>query len=132
MAGPNYVLDKGFKAGGAAAIRQWRCVRMTAVDTCAEANTAGQVVLGVCQESVSANDSSRGRVADIRIMGITRAEAGAAITLGDRLVTDNQGRVVPATAATAKQNQVGIAWAAAGAAGDYIDMLLSTTVQIDT
>ena len=117
--GPNYVLDKGFIAGNA--IGQFRAVVQTGDQTCALAGAAGDV-LGVCQEEISAQDATDGRVADIRIMGITRMIAGAAVTRRDRVAADAQGRAVLATTG---QAVIGIAWTAATAAGEHIDVLLT-------
>jgi len=135
MAGSTHIADKAFKSGpSGTAIRQFRCVTATATDTVKECDTAGQLVIGVNQQTVAAADSGK-QIADVRIWGITLAIAdgsGTAIAVNDRLVTDNQGRVVKATATTAKQNQVGLALNASSAAGDQINVLLTPGVQIDT
>lgn len=132
MAGPNYVLDKGFVAGGA--ITQYRGVVLSATaESVTQASSAGVQALGIAQDTViSSADATNSRVADVRILGISRCIAGAAITTERRMVLDNQGRVVPAAATTAKQNQVGIALQTASAAGDHVDVLLTPGVQIDT
>jgi len=131
MAGPNFVLDKGYAAGGA--IRQFRCVELGASEVVTEANAANDVVWGICQEEVSAGDATNGRVADIRLMGISRCIAGAAITIGARVTTDNQGRVVPSPVAVGTvYPQVGLACQAAAAAGDHVDVMLTPGVPFNT
>lgn len=126
MPGPNFGLDKGYQPTGA--VRKFRVVTRSTSnkEQCAEAASAGALPLGVCQEEISADDATRGRVADIRISGISRCIAGAALTtIGVPVRTDNQGRVVTLAAATANQNQLGITQTAAAAAGDHIDVLLT-------
>src|SRR4051812_42545521 len=129
MSGPNYGLDKGHVAS--AAVVQFAFVTLGAAESVAT-STAGQLALGVAQEACPAADATNNRVIDVRYFGISRAIAGAAIAIGARVVTDGTGRVVTATATTAKQNQVGIALQASAAANDAIDVFLTPGVQIDT
>lgn len=130
MAGSNFVLDKSWIP--TAAVRKFRAVVASTSnkDNIAEASSAGVRIRGICQEEITTGDVALGRVADIRVMGVSRCIAGAAVAIDDPLVTDNQGRVVPAAAATANQNQVGIAWTAAAAAGDHIEVMLTPAVRI--
>lgn len=133
MPGPNFVLDKGYQPTGA--VRQFRVVTASTSnkEQCAEAASAGAAPLGVCQDEISAANATSGRVANIRIMGISRCIAGAALaTIGTPVRTDNQGRVVAMAATTANQNQLGITRTAASAAGDHIDVQLTPGVQIST
>ncbi|MEQ8747346.1 capsid cement protein [Pyruvatibacter sp.] len=60
----------------------------------AEADTQGQKVLGVSQRAAAAAEAS-----DVAVTGTTVVEAGAAITLGDSLIVDAQGRAIPSTGA---------------------------------
>lgn len=128
--GPNYGLAKGFAAD--TAIPKFRAVRQTDTEHCALANAAGQQILGVCQEEITANDATNGRIANIRMEGITRAIAGAAIAQGDAVSVAADGRVVPAPApaapavgATTTVHHVGICMTAVTAAGDHIDLWLT-------
>jgi hypothetical protein len=130
MAGPNYVLDKGYAVGGA--VRQFRFVTLGGSEVVSEAAAAGAQSLGVCQEEVSADDATRGRIVDVRLLGISRCIAGAAITIGAPVRVDNQGRVTALAATTANQNQVGIALQAATAAGDHVDVFLTPGVSRST
>lgn len=122
MAGPNYVLDKGFVAGGA--VERFRFVELNAAGTSVtQSNAAGESSIGVVQETASAGDATNGRVVDVRLMGISRCIAGATLaTAGVAVTTDNQGRV----AAAAVGNQVlGILLTPAANAGDHVDVLLT-------
>lgn len=131
MAGPNWVLDKGFIANGV--IRQFRCVEVvtTNKDLCTEVDGSGDFVLGISQEDVPATPATDigKRVIDIRLMGISRAIAGAAVTIGARVQSDAEGRVV-ALVAAGTRNAVGVALTAAGAAGDHINVLLTPGVSV--
>jgi len=130
MAGANYVLDKGFKAGGA--IGKYRAVELGASEVVTQCNAASDPALGICQEEVTSGDATNGRIVDVRIAGISRCIAGAAITIGARVATDNAGRVVPAPAAVGLTNQVGIALQAAANAGDHVDVFLSIGATYNT
>lgn len=128
MAGPNYGLDKGFYP--TAAVRQFRAVvaDTTNKDKCTEVSVAGARILGISQNEAATGDANK-RPIDIRVSGASRCIAGAAVSIADALVTDNQGRLVTATTG-ANQNQVGIAYTAATAAGDHIDVRLTPGVRI--
>ena len=131
MAGPNYVLDKGFLAGGA--ITKYRGVELGANETVTQANAVNDRVLGICQEEVSAGDATNGRIVDIRLLGISRCIAGAAVTIGNLVTIDGSGRVVnsPVAVGTAYA-VVGIALQTAANAGDHIDVLLTPGVVNNT
>jgi hypothetical protein len=82
--------------------------------------TAGADVLGVLNNKPNA----AGQACEIVVDGVAKVVAGAAITLGangTKVMSDNQGRAV---AATATNKAVGYALAAAGAAGEIIPVLL--------
>jgi hypothetical protein len=130
--GPNYGLDKGFLVEGATAVVYGRVAipgtaEQSAVTPSATSTTV--VPLGIWQENVDTTRVATGKViANVRLNGLTRAEAGAAITKGDRLTWDNQGRVV-SQARTAAGSQpvviLGVAENAATAAGQHIDVDLA-------
>ena len=123
MPGPNMVLDKGFAA--TTAIRQFRAVVDTANEACREATTLGERCVGFCQEEVSADDATNGRVTNVRMQGVSRAIAGNATPVrGARVATDTQGRMV--IAATG-HIPIGIVRAAPAVpvAGDHIDVELT-------
>lgn len=120
----NFILDKGYVSTGA--VRQFSAVVRTAVkQQCAEASVLGALTLGVCQDEVSAEQATNGRVADIRVNGITRAIADGVIGVGVRVRTAADGRVTALAAATANQNVLGITETASAAAGDHLDVNLT-------
>lgn len=121
--GPNDILSKGFVAD--TAVPLYYAVRQTDTEHVAVANTAGQFVLGICQEEISADDATVGRVARIRMQGISRGVAGAAIARGARVAAAADGRLVGAAAGNAV---VGVALTATTAAGEWCDVLLTPGV----
>jgi hypothetical protein len=132
--GPNYVLDKGFLAtGGSVAYSLGELVKQATTnfsgDSVAKASAGTDDVIGVCQENVDANKVATGKVVvDIRLLGISRVIAGAAIAMGDRLVSDASARAVPSARAAAGAQPArvfGRALNAATAAGQHIDVLLT-------
>lgn len=82
----------------------------------AQATVAGQVVKGVARSSAADTLNF-----PIDVKGTTEAESGAAVAVGDALMSDASGRVV---LRTATNYIVGYALKAATAAGQYIEVLL--------
>jgi len=128
MAGPNYVLDKGFNllnSGAAQSIYRFMKFASTensVIQTAAITDKA----IGVTQQRVDAADSVTNNVqVDIRILGISKVEVGAAnagvIALGAYVAPDALGC---AQVAAATQFPAGIAMQAGSAAGQWIDVLL--------
>jgi hypothetical protein len=122
MAGPSNLLSKPFLAGGAIGI--YRVVELGASEVVTQANAATDPMIGICQEEITADDVTRGRVANIQMLGISRAIAGAAIAAGATVTTDAVGRVITAVATN---RPVGIAVQAAAALGDHVDVFLTPT-----
>lgn len=123
--GPNYVLDKGFVSTGASAYAFGEAVVLNGDGTkCARATSAGAQVLGVCQEVLDATRVATGKaVIDIRLLGITRCIAGAAVSVGQKVTNDTSCRAVAGGGAGTPS--FGIALTAATAAGQMIDVLLT-------
>lgn len=124
----NYVLDKGYTAlstyasSDAAGVQAFRFVRLTAAQTVDRCSAITQVPIGVVQESVDQAKVATGKaVVDVRLMGISRVTAGAAIAVMAEVSTSATGKAV--TAATTSR-VAGIALQAAGADNDQIDVLL--------
>jgi hypothetical protein len=124
--GPNYVLDKGMKATGTIDIVAGHFVKLTTnPQEVAVTAAITDKVIGVTMENVDAAKVTQGKVfMEVRLMGVARVEAAAAIAIG--------AKVAPESAATARaqtavstQFPAGIALTAASAAGDYIDVLLT-------
>jgi len=128
--GPNYVLDKGFLLTGSAAFVRGFAVKQSATaNAVALITAANAAVIGIVQDDVDAAKVATGKaVGDIRILGISRVVAGAAVAIGDNVATDNQGRAVT-KAQTAGGSQptpvFGIALTACTVAGAEIDVLLT-------
>lgn len=118
--GPNLILDKGMVA--TTAIPLYHVVKQTDVEDCAVADTAGEDWIGVCQEQVDADEIGLGRVVSVRLLGITRAVADAAIDLRDRVAATATGTVATAAAG---QEVVGICLTPATEAGEWVDILLT-------
>jgi hypothetical protein len=132
--GPNYVLDKGFIATGGVAYSYGQAVKQTTSvnfsgDAVALAAAGTDDVIGVCQENIDATKVSTGKaVINVRLLGITRVIAGAAIAIGDRLVSDATARAVPSARTAAGSQPVrvfGRALNAATAANQHVDVLLT-------
>lgn len=98
--------DISLVAGADLRTAQFRAVTVNAAGRVVQA-TAGQHAIGVLQ-----NNPDNGQAATIRIGGLTKFAAGAAITLinGGRLVApDATGRAVAATTATVTTSDAGVA-----------------------
>ena len=104
-----------------AAIAQRRFVKVDAAGKVIQAAAAGDDVVGVSLEAAAAVDD----VIPVAMMGgeIAQVEAGAIVTLGSLVTSDATGRAVNGGAAAARMN--GYALEAAGAAGEFITVLLS-------
>lgn len=80
---------------------------------------------GICQEDLDVTRLATGKaIIGVRVIGISRAIAGAAIAKDALLVNDTSARVVTQGGA-AGTPVLGIALTAATNAGDHIDVLLT-------
>jgi hypothetical protein len=121
MPGPNFILDKGFRTQ--AAVNAWTAVKTGTVNESVTPVTAvTDVVLGWSQETATAQDAIDGRVINVRMMGITRAIAGAAVGRGVRVKITATGTVIPATASGPAH---GIAMFSVTTLGDHVDVLIT-------
>lgn len=128
MPGADFVLDKGFLAQSA--LSKFRAVKFGTVDESVTAMTAiTELPVGVVQHVVAAADVSK-QVADVRILGITKLEAGVAITRGNAVGAGADGRAAAAGAAGTRM--LGVALSSAANAGDIIDVLLTPGAQVGT
>jgi hypothetical protein len=126
MSGPNYVLDKGYNLlNSGAAQNIYRFMKFASTENSVlQAAASTDRPVGVCQQRIEAVDSATSNVqVDVRILGISKVEAGAAVALGARVMSDATGRAI--TAATATNIPCGIAFQAATGAGEWIDVLLT-------
>jgi len=124
----NFVLDKGYLASStyntsnANGVVPFFFVRLTAAQTIDICTAITQVPIGVVQEAVDRAKVALGKaVVGVRILGISRVVAGAAIAIGAEVSTSAAGKAI--TAATTAR-VAGIALQAAAADLDQIDVLL--------
>jgi hypothetical protein len=125
MSGPNYVLDKGYNLENSGALQNiYRFMKFGTTENRVLQSTAITAIpVGVCQQRIEAVDSATGNAqVDVRLLGISKVEAGAAVALGVEVSSDTTGRAI--TAATTSR-VAGIAMQAAAAAGEWIDVLLT-------
>jgi hypothetical protein len=128
--GPNYVLDKGFLVDASAVSADFKTARLVkylASDTTGKTVTsftaANVDAVGVLMETLDAAKVSTGKATvAVRMLGIARIEASAAIALGARVAATANGRI--ATGASTNPT-VGIAMSTAAASGDHVDVLLT-------
>lgn len=124
MSGPNYVLDKGYTLSNSGAAQTiYRFMKFAGNENqVTQATAITDKCIGVTQSRIDASDSATGNAqVDVRILGISKVESGAAVALMDFIGTDASGR---AQTAVATQYAMGIALQAATAAGQWIDVLL--------
>jgi len=142
MAGPNFVLDKGFKVAAAATnVQAGRfckfnagttgdTVTTSAAPTAGAAPLAAEFIVGVYQDEIVGMDAAKvatGKATiNVRMLGISRMIAGAAVVIGARVTSDSTGRAVTAAPAAGASIQApGVALTAAAAAGDLIDVFIN-------
>jgi hypothetical protein len=128
--GPNFVLDKGFRATGSTAYAFGEPVVLTGDGTTmARAGAGAANVVGINYENCDVDRVLTGKaILDVRVLGIARVLAGAAIARDARLGVDATCRAVTVARAAAGAQPApifGIALTAATAAGDQIDVLLT-------
>jgi len=120
MATGNFVLTKGYKA--AAAITKFRAVKFSAAETVTPVTAIGDMIAGFAQFSVTAPEIAKGKGATVAQMGITEAEASAAIPIGSLCELIADGRVRVATASSAARIVGRCVGHPALAAGDRISL----------
>ena len=121
---PNPILTDNFRAE--AVISKRTIVKHGAVDgTVVPATAATDLIIGVSEQI----DSAIGQSCDVILQGIADIAAGAAFARGARLTTDATSRAIIAAPAAGSNVQIlGIALAAATAAGDIVPVLVSQSV----
>ncbi len=128
MAGPNFVLDKGYRVGTASVqVKEFEAVTLVDGVTVKRTDVAGARVLGVSQYDVPTTHQGTGRtVAGVRLLGISRGIAGAAIAVDASVAVNASGRFVTAAGAAGTTVEVvGRALTAASANGDHFDLFLT-------
>lgn len=116
----NAGLTKNYNAGGAVAKR--RLVKFGADDkSVVQAAAVGDLIIGVSTDI----DTVTGEPTDVILGGIALVQAGAAVTRGNEVTTDANGKGVAAAPAAGTNNRiVGIALASA-VLDDWFPVLIS-------
>lgn len=91
-------------------------MKITAARAVNLASTGGEAIYGILQ-----NNPTSGLAADVGILGVSKAVAGAAITAGDYLMTDTSGRLITVVTTS---HRVAQALEAATGAGQIITVAL--------
>jgi hypothetical protein len=141
MAGPSYVLDKGwdvlstYNSSAAAGVTAFRCVAANSTTGKIDLNaTATTQSIGVVQENIDAAKVATGKaVADVRMLGITKvkvADTPGTIVIGSKLAPSGTGANAGGVKLAVTTNAVigicvGPIPIGTPAAGDLIDMLLT-------
>lgn len=105
---------------------QFLCVKLVNDSGKAEValnTTSGGKIAGILQNKPNTDEP-----ADVQVVGVSKAVAGAAITAGVNVMSDAAGKVI--LAATAGSTMVGIALTSAGALNEIIDVLLLPCVGV--
>lgn len=115
---------------GSAAILPYTIVKFGAADdTVSPAAAATDLVFGIANEiGLTATDVTNGNMVDIVVDGIGEVVLGAAVTRGQKLTSDANGKATPAAPAAGANNQlIGVALKS-GASGDVIPVLVEQSV----
>ena len=129
--GPNAVLDKTFKVASGTTITGWQLAKLGTHGGEITLSTAStDIHMGICQVNPSLGVTyTAGKYVTVRMLGISKAVALAAISSGTRVVEAGVGGVVD-DAGAAGDTCVGIALEEAYAMGEIIDVLLTPGVEI--
>lgn len=120
MAGPNAVYDKGFPAGEA--LTKFHGVTLETNGNVDMADAQGEAIIGVTQEYATTEDAGLGRIVNVRLLGITRAIAGAEIARGVAVTVTAAGRFEPALTG---DFVAGVAMSGPSVNGDQFDLFLT-------
>jgi hypothetical protein len=122
MASGNFILDKGYRVAAGQTATKFRAVKFSAAETVTPVTGIADQIAGFAQFSVSAAELLKGKGVTCRQMGITEAEASAAIAVGALCELVADGRVRTATASSAARIVGRCVGHAATNAGDRISM----------
>jgi predicted RecA/RadA family phage recombinase len=126
----DYIIGKGYLWQPVTGVTKFRFVKAGTVTQSATAVTGvNDITIGVVQETVSTTDAATGKVV-IPVWekpSRTRVVAGAAIAKGAKVAPMADGR---AQTAVTGQTVAGIAWTAAAAAGDEIEVDLVAALNV--
>lgn len=99
--------------------QQYKFAKISGARTLTVCAAATDRPVGVIQ-----NKPVSGATVDLMVTGVTKMVAGAAVSAGDELTSDAQGRAITAVTAAGANRSYGIALEAATAAGQIIEVLL--------
>ena len=91
----NYIQDKGYNA--AAALTKFRAVKFSAAETVTPVTAATDVIAGVVQHDVTAEEILQGKGASIAVEGDTLMECAGNIAIGALVTVSATGLAVSAT-----------------------------------
>lgn len=128
--GRNYVLDLPMVVNEA--ITKYTAVKLAGDQLIDAADTLGEAIIGIAMETATTQDATDSRTIAVAVLGTAVWEAGASVSVGDRLRVAADGQAVALAATTTEQEQVGIALTAAANAGEYFTVLLTIGTQVDT
>ena len=118
MAIESRIYDESYDSVGDLSAKQFFAVKLDANGKIVLAAAATDQVLGILQ-----NDPKAAQAGQVRHLGISKAVAGAAITLGDEVISDAAGKVI--STAAAGDRVIGHALEAAAADLDVISVLMT-------
>lgn len=122
MATGNFILDKGYNV--AAAVTKFRAVKFSAAETVTPITANTDDPIGWSQFSVTAAEILLGKGTDVRLLGITEAEAVGAIAVGDRVTLEADGRVSVLAGSSGKRIVGKCVGHASANAGDRISLFI--------
>jgi len=128
MAGPSYVLDRGFRA--TTEIEQFHAVMQTDKESVKLADSSGAFCIGVVQDQAYEEDGDVGRrIVNVRLFGLTRAVASAALAVGVKVSAAADGRV---QAAAAGHAVLGVVTTPCENADEWVDLLMTPGAAVES
>lgn len=114
------ILSLGFDA--AAPITKFAAVKLSTADAVTPVTAEGDLVLGVAQFGVTADEITQGKGASVRVSGISLVKVGVGgVTVGTVVVSDAAGLAI---ASNSGARPLGVCLAT-GVEGDYVPVLLT-------
>lgn len=104
---------------------QWRFGKVNSSGKVIVCSSTGEQAVGV----ICGNPDAADKAVPVQVGGIAKIEAGAAITAGDKVMTDTAGRAITHTGTN---NVLGVAMEAASGAGDRISVVIGALVSDGT
>jgi hypothetical protein len=124
--GPNYVLDKTFLVASGNTVTGYQAIIGSAAGTCAVATDDASPYLGVAQLDPNEGISlTAGKVVRVRMLGLTKVQVAAAVTVYNRVRVVGQGLVDDANPGAAGDYWLGLAMEAGSQLSDIITIDLT-------